>query len=86
MILCFRWRTVRTTPQLGTLKQYFGILNMIYKRDTGAMLDVEVVCDMNAVSTGQDLHVPRLLGTGSLSDTMRRQEGDFAPSEACTVR
>ena len=39
----------RTAPQAGTLKQYFRVLKMIYKRDTGAMLDEEVVADVNAV-------------------------------------
>lgn len=40
----------RTAPQAGTLKQYFRILKMIYKRDTGAVLDEELVADVNAVS------------------------------------
>ena len=40
----------RTAPQVGTLKQYFRILKMIYNRDTGAMLDEDVVSDVNAVS------------------------------------
>lgn len=42
--------TERTAPQVGTLKQYFRILKMIYKRDTGAMLDEDVVADVNSVS------------------------------------
>lgn len=29
---------------------------MIYKRHTVGMLDEEVVCDVNAVSTDRDLH------------------------------
>ena len=49
----------RTMPQIGTLKHYFRILKMIYKRDTSAMLDEDVVGDVNAVSTARDLHVPR---------------------------
>lgn len=40
----------RTTPQVGTVKQYFRILKMIYKRRTGAMLEEDVVADVNAVS------------------------------------
>ena len=40
----------RTAPQVGTLEQYFRILKMIYKRGTGAMLDEDVVCNVNAVS------------------------------------
>ena len=45
----------RTAPQAGTLKQYFRGLKMIYKRDTGAMLDDELVADVNAVSNSQIL-------------------------------
>ncbi len=58
----FQWmieNAERTPPQIGTLKQYFRILKMIYKRDTGGMLDEDVVCDVNAVSTDRELHVPR---------------------------
>lgn len=39
----------RTAPQAGTLKQYFRVLKMIHKRDIGAMLDEELVADVNAV-------------------------------------
>lgn len=49
----------RTPPQVGTWKKYLRILTMIYKRDTSGMLDKDVVCDVNAVSTGRDLRVPR---------------------------
>ena len=40
----------QTTPQVGTVKQYFRVLKMIYKRDTGAILNEELVADVNAMS------------------------------------
>lgn len=49
----FQWiieNAERTTPQDGTLRQYFRIVKMIYRRDTGTMLDEDVVSDVNAVS------------------------------------
>ena len=49
----FQWmieNSERTTPQVGTVKQYFRVLKVIYKRDTGVMLDEELVADVNAVS------------------------------------
>ncbi len=57
----FQWmieNAERTPPQVGTLKQYFRILKMIYKRDSGAMLDEDVVSDVNAVSTDHNSNVP----------------------------
>lgn len=56
----FQWmneNAERTPPQIGTLKQYFRILKTIYKRDTGALLDEDVVCNVNGVSTDWGLHV-----------------------------
>ena len=41
----------RIPPQIGTLKQYFRILKIIYKRYTGGMLDEDIVYNVNAVST-----------------------------------
>ena len=41
----------RTAQQDVTLKQYFRLLKMIYKQITGAMLDENVVSDVNAVSS-----------------------------------
>lgn len=59
----FQWmieNAERAPPQMCTLKQYFRILKMIFKRDTGGMLDEDVVRDVNAVSTAQGLQVPTL--------------------------
>jgi hypothetical protein len=47
-----------SAPQVGTLKQYFRVLKMIYKRDTGTMLDEDVVCDVNAIRIARILSLP----------------------------
>lgn len=57
----------RTGPQAG--KQYFRVLKMIYKRDTGAVLDAGVVADVNALSvTTTVLGVTPLTKTDSSSN------------------
>ena len=59
----------RSAPQAGTLKQYFRVLKMIYKRETGAMLDEELVADVNAVSDNLDFGKTPLTKTDSLFST-----------------
>ena len=54
----FRWmikNAQRNAPQLGTPKQYFRILKIIYKHYTGTMLDEDVVYDVNAVGVNLTL-------------------------------